>query len=226
MTVRPNYREMKENSFTSVEGLRGFIETVRDANTYDETKYSREWWTIAAYLHFHLLSGRYSFPIVARRGDKPKPDFWIRSGGSPDEQGMETTFCCEEKYEQAKRICRKREDGSYPINTSFMKDEVGHFDDTCIQYRDQPLHGMPTYGNYSTTYAINRISKSINEKVAKYDALQGHFGLVVYVNLPSNIYIDDDDKVEINRALSGRSRWSSTFNSIEILWSKEDVRSI
>lgn len=226
MTVSPDYRQMKEKSFATIEGLRDFIETVRDANTCDETKFSREWWTIAAYAHFHALAKRYSFPLIARRGDEPKPDFWIRSDGSSDEKGLETTFCCEEKYEQAKKICRKRGDGSYPINTSFMKDKVNHFNDTSIQYREQPLHGMPTYGNYSTTYATNKISNSINEKVTKYDTLRGHFGLVVYVNLFSNIYIDEDDKEAICHALSGRSRWSRTYSSIEILWSKEDVRSV
>lgn len=226
MNTGIDYKRMVDKCFATLEDLNSFIEMARDANTHNETKYSREWWTIAAYAYYHLIAGKFVFPLNVRRGESPKPDFWIKANNLSDEFGIETTFCCEEKYEQAKRICKERNDGSYPINTSFMKNDIGHFDESSFQLQNQALHGMPIYGNYSTAYTIDRITKSIDEKIAKYNELRGLFSLVVYVNLPSNVYIEGNDKAEICKALSAYEEYFKTFKSIEILWSKNDVRAI
>jgi hypothetical protein len=226
MVKNRDFSKIETMHFDRLEEIDDFIETAIDVNTFNESKHSREWWSIAAYVYFHSKTGNLSLPLNLRREKQPKPDFWIL-GSSSEEVGIETTFCCEEKYEQAKSICKARNDGSYPINTSFMKDEIKQFDESCLQLPNQPLHGMPIYGNYSTEYTIDRIVKSINIKTEKYGELRSCFRLIVYVNLPSREYVEaTNSRAYICRVLSTHTEWFNTFNSIEILWSKDDVRAI
>jgi hypothetical protein len=209
--------------FNSLQGTIDFIEFTREINSTDGSKHSREWWTISAYVHFKVINNSYKFPLSIRRGNGPKPDFWISFSSNATTIGIETTFCSEEKYEQAKKICENRNDGSYPINTSFMKNNLGNFNESSFQLPSQPLHGMPVYGNYPTIYTIDRIEKSIGKKIETYKAFKNKYTLVVYINLPSNAHIHDEKEFEICKALSSHKEWSETFTGIEIIWSKENV---
>lgn len=218
-----NLQDLNQIEFKRMVDVTDFIEYTREINTIGETKNSREWWTISAYSHYNLINGIYGLPLTICRGTTPKPDFWISFKDNVNNLGIETTFCSEQKYEQAKKICKKRNDGSYPINTAFMKNNIGNFDENSFQLPNQPLHGMPIYGNYSKDYTLDRIIKSITKKIETYVDFKNKYILAVYVNLPSNIYIDNAKKLEICKSLSTHKEWSNTFITINIIWSKDTV---
>lgn len=207
--------------FKELRELADFIDFTIVCNINNESKLTREWWIICAHSYFKTISGEYSLPIKIRKEKKPKPDFWVHLG--KNELGIETTFCSEEKYEQAKKICTDRNDGSYPINTSFMRDIKSTFDNSYFKYPDQPLHGMPIYGNYSSEYTIRKLIMSIDKKVNIYRKYAGKYALAVYVNLPSNGYINDHTKMTLGNRLANNNNWDSVFKSIEIVWSKDMV---
>jgi hypothetical protein len=221
-----DFRKLDAFNFYTLQDIVDFIDFVREINSTDDSKYSREWWTISTYVHFKVINNSYKLPLSIRREKEPKPDFWISFSSNATTIGIETTFCSEEKYEQAKKICETKNDGSYPINTSFMKNDLGNFNESSFQLPSQPLHGMPVYGNYPTIYTTDRIEKSIGKKIETYKALKNKYTLAVYINLPSNINIHDEKEFEICNALSSHKEWSDTFTDIEIIWSKENVMNL
>jgi len=223
MNTIGDLRTLDAIDFNILQDVTDFISYTIEINTTDESKQSREWWAISAYVHFKVTNNIYNLPLSIRREKEPKPDFWISFPSNANKFGIETTFCSEEKYEQAKKMCEARNDGSYPNNTSFMEDEMGNFDESSIQLPNQPLNGMPIFGNRSTIYSIGKITKSINDKIEKYKDHKNKFSLAVYINLPSNHYIRNEKEIEICKALSSHKEWVETFTDIEIIWSKENV---
>lgn len=191
------------------------------------TKLSREWWIIASYVLNRLENGVFTYPISIRKETKPKPDFWIEFDSGSNNLGVEVTYCSVEKYEQALKNCEKLNDGSYPINTSFMKDNVTSYDITNIQLPNEPLHGLPIYGKFAIINTIGCLSKSIEKKIKTYKAFANKYILVIYINLPSKIYIDNDIKRnEILQTLSLHQEWANIFKSIEFIWSNSVVEEL
>jgi hypothetical protein len=69
--------ELTDLSISGVPDLLSFIEFAREMNTTKESKYSREWWAIAAYTYSKLVNAELSTPFTIQRERSSKPDFWV-----------------------------------------------------------------------------------------------------------------------------------------------------
>lgn len=211
--------------FENIKSIEAFIESAVEVNSFNESKNSREWWAIAVLIYNKILKNQFPLPITVTKEINSKPDFWVEFWG--EKIGIEITYCSSEKYEQANSICTKRKNGSYPINTSFMKEDVTFFDESSIQLPDSPLRGLRVFGEKPIIYTINCLTLSIKQKIEKYKNLGKEYTLAVYMNLPSKYHIDSDlkrrkiiDSLSMNNALAGY------FKSIEIVWGIKIVTQI
>lgn len=213
-------KKLTRYDFNSLSEIDQFIEFTREENTLNPTKYSWEWWAGAAYIFFIISNDSSLVPVSLIKSERP--DFIIALPSQ--EIKLETTFCTEQRYEQAQRICKKINDGSYPINTMFMRnnDDDYRFDNSFIQNPNDPIYDR-TFGNLSVNYTLRKLDNTIKQKIDSYSEIGREIRLAIYVNLPSKINLSDRDKNYIKQTLSSNKEYQGTFESIELLWDKNFI---
>lgn len=211
---------LESAQFDSIDEILAFIDVLRNENTFSPRKESKEWWAAAAF-SYYLFANNETDSITIAKGNPDPPDFVVTSQGR--KTPIEIVFCVDEDYEKVKAYCRKLNDGSHPINTFFMTQKLGTDWSLAIQQPDKPLRGPAIYGNHGRIFSEQKIIETVDAKIAKYKSRSTAFDLIVYVSLPSNIYVDDEKKLEIEKSLSSREEWMGIFAAIRILWSKDRI---
>jgi len=212
-------KKLTRYDFNSLSEIDQFIEFTREENTLNPTKYSWEWWAGAAYIFFIISNDSSLVPVSLIKSERP--DFIISLPSQ--EIKLETTFCTEQRYEQAQRECKKKNDGSYPINTSFMENhDIDKYDESFIHNPNDQFYDR-IFGNHSVKYTLRKLNNTIKQKIDSYSEIGREIRLAIYVNLPSKINLSDRDKNYIKQTLSSNKEYQGTFESIELLWDKNFI---